>query len=189
MPVDDTVASSLLLAHDPERSDTQEETTPRMARMIHELKSLQEIIGQFGGVDATEFACLKAITLFKTELSKANAKEDKNGRENEEKEEEEEREEEEREEEEEEEELMDVASIVAFQEQTRVTLSKYEAHAYPHEPFRFGKLMLMLPMLRAVSAHTIEELFFKKTIGNIAIERVILDMYKSNMAAAAAASI
>jgi hypothetical protein len=78
--------------------------------------------------------------------------------------------------------LKDLQSIIAFQDQTQLTLSKYDATAYPTQPFRFGKLLLLLPSLRTVSSQTIEELFFKKTIGNISIERVILDMYKSPMA-------
>ena len=80
--------------------------------------------------------------------------------------------------------LKDLPSIISFQDQTQLTLSKYDASAYPAQPFRFGKLLLLLPTLRTVSAQTIEEVFFKKTIGNISIERVILDMYKSQMASA-----
>ena len=78
--------------------------------------------------------------------------------------------------------LKDIENITSFQEQTQITLSKYDMHAYPSQPFRFGQLLLMLPALRSISSQTIEELFFKKTIGNISIERVILDMYKSPMA-------
>lgn len=78
--------------------------------------------------------------------------------------------------------LKDIENISSFQEQTQMTLNKYDMHAYPAQPFRFGQLMLLLPTLSAVSSQTIEELFFKKTIGNISIERVILDMYKSPMA-------
>jgi hypothetical protein len=48
--------------------------------------------------------------------------------------------------------------------------------------------LLLLPALRSVSSQTIEELFFKKTIGNISIERVILDMYKSQMTASTQAT-
>ncbi|XP_020287094.1 nuclear receptor subfamily 2 group E member 1 [Pseudomyrmex gracilis] len=42
---------------------------------------------------------------------------------------------------------------------------------------RFGRLLFMLPMLRSVSAQAIQELFFKRTIGEIPIERIIRDMY------------
>jgi hypothetical protein len=78
--------------------------------------------------------------------------------------------------------LKDIETIASFQEQTQVTLSKYDLHVYPSQPFRFGQLVLLMPLLRSVSSQTIEQVFFKKTIGNISIERVILDMYKSPMA-------
>ena len=78
--------------------------------------------------------------------------------------------------------LRDIENIASFQEQTQVTLSKYDLHVYPSQPFRFGQLVLLMPLLRSVSSQTIEQVFFKKTIGNISIERVILDMYKSPMA-------
>ena len=84
--------------------------------------------------------------------------------------------------------LKDLQYIISFQDQTQLTLSKYISSAYPTQPFRFGKLLLLLPALRTVSSQTIEELFFKKTIGNISIERVILDMYKSQMSQASPTS-
>ncbi|XP_011147691.1 nuclear receptor subfamily 2 group E member 1 [Harpegnathos saltator] len=43
---------------------------------------------------------------------------------------------------------------------------------------RFGKMLLLLPSLRSVSANSIAELFFKSTIGVIPIERIICDMYR-----------
>lgn len=51
---------------------------------------------------------------------------------------------------------------------------------YPTQPCRFGKLLLLLPSLRSVSPSTIEEVFFKKTIGNVPITRLLSDMYKSS---------
>jgi hypothetical protein len=74
--------------------------------------------------------------------------------------------------------LKDLKNIIALQDATQLTLSKYDATAYPTQPFRFGKLLLLLPSLRAVSSQTIEEIFFKKTIGHASIEKVILDMYR-----------
>jgi hypothetical protein len=51
---------------------------------------------------------------------------------------------------------------------------------YPTQPCRFGKLLLLLPALRSISPSTIEEVFFKKTIGNVPITRLLSDMYKSS---------
>lgn len=76
--------------------------------------------------------------------------------------------------------LHDVSEVAAVQDHTQLTLNKYIATAHPSQPFRFGKLLLLLPSLRSVSNNTIEELFFRRTIGNIPIERIICDMYKAN---------
>lgn len=51
---------------------------------------------------------------------------------------------------------------------------------YPTQPCRFGKLLLLLPSLHSISPSTIEEVFFKKTIGNVPITRLLSDMYKSS---------
>lgn len=51
---------------------------------------------------------------------------------------------------------------------------------YPTQPCRFGKLLLLLPALLSISPSTIEEVFFKKTIGNVPITRLLSDMYKSS---------
>lgn len=78
-------------------------------------------------------------------------------------------------------ELRDVSSVAALQDQAQLTLNKYIAAVYPgQQALRFGKLLLALPPLRAVSGTSIEELFFRKTIGNIAIVRLLSDMYKSS---------
>lgn len=47
---------------------------------------------------------------------------------------------------------------------------------------RFGRLLLLLPTVRAVARPSlaVEELFFRKTIGNIPIERLLCDMFKSS---------
>lgn len=49
---------------------------------------------------------------------------------------------------------------------------------YPRQPTRFGRLLLLLPSLRAIRSTTIEYLFFKETIGNVPISRLLGDMYQ-----------
>ncbi|CAF0906077.1 unnamed protein product [Brachionus calyciflorus] len=142
----------------------------KLFKLMTEMRNLQDIIMKFkqAQIDATEYACLKAVSLFKTNEMSSNSSTstldstgsrpgtpEKCAQ------------------------LKDLSQIQAIQEQTQVTLSKYETQMYPTQPFRFGKLLILLPMLKSVSTQTIEELFFKKTIGNISIDRVILDMYKS----------
>jgi len=75
--------------------------------------------------------------------------------------------------------LRDVQMAASLQDQAQLTLNKYIMSAYPTQPFRFGKLLLMLPSLKTISSNTIEELFFRKTIGSIPIERLLIDMFKS----------
>ena len=43
---------------------------------------------------------------------------------------------------------------------------------------RFGKLLLILPSLNSISSRTIETLFFRKTVGNIKVEKVIADLFQ-----------
>ena len=125
---------------------------------LSELKAFQDAIGKFQAmnVDATEFACLRAIVLLKTCVSSNDGGANDEARE-----------------------VRDQAAIAALQDQAQLTLSKYISGAYPVQPSRFGKLLLLLPSLKSVSSRTIEELFFKKTIGTIPIEKIICDMYKA----------
>ncbi|CAG0920972.1 unnamed protein product, partial [Notodromas monacha] len=98
-------------------------------------------------VDQTEFACLKAIVLFKTAFSSGDASVELQG-------------------------LKEPGTVAVLQDQAQLTLCRYIAAAYPNQPFRFGKLLLLLPTLRTVSSHTISKLFFQKTIGATPIEKV-----------------
>ncbi|XP_068232413.1 nuclear receptor subfamily 2 group E member 1-like [Palaemon carinicauda] len=127
--------------------------------ILRDIKLFQDIIAKFKEmcVDPTEYACLKAIVLFKTVWEKGSGPA---GREVTT-------------------ELRDVTAVAALQDQAQLALSKYITTAYPSQPFRFGKLLLLLPSLRAVGTPAIVELFFRRTIGSIPIERIVCDMYKT----------
>uniref|UniRef100_A0A0L8GWU3 NR LBD domain-containing protein n=1 Tax=Octopus bimaculoides TaxID=37653 RepID=A0A0L8GWU3_OCTBM len=127
----------------------------KVVNIMSEIRILQEIITKFKAlmVDPTEYACLKGIVIFKTVFPNAGSEMKS---------------------------LRDFHTIAGLQDQAQVTLSKYIQGSYPSQPFRFGKLLLLLPTLRSISGNTIEELFFRKTIGNIPIERLLVDMYKSS---------
>ena len=45
---------------------------------------------------------------------------------------------------------------------------------------RFGRLLLLLPVICVISARSIETLFFKRTVGNISVERVIGDLFQNS---------
>lgn len=45
---------------------------------------------------------------------------------------------------------------------------------------RFGRLLLLLPGLNSIFASSVEALFFRKTVGNIAVEKVIGDLFQGH---------
>ncbi|CAH1974574.1 unnamed protein product [Acanthoscelides obtectus] len=75
--------------------------------------------------------------------------------------------------------LTDAARIASIQDDAQLALNKYITSVHPDQPLRFGKLLLLISTFRNVSGETIEELFFRRTIGNIPIVRIMCDMYKS----------
>ena len=76
--------------------------------------------------------------------------------------------------------LRDSVLVEALQDQAQLMLSDYDSQQYPANKSRFGKVLLLLPALRAITARTIESVFFRKTIGSIPIERLLCDMFKSS---------
>lgn len=96
-------------------------------------------------VDPAEFACLKAIVLFRSETRG----------------------------------LKDPSQIENLQDQAQVMLWQHCRTQLPGQVARFGRLLLMLPLLRLVPASRIEAVFFQKTIGNTPMEKVLCDMYKN----------
>ena len=70
--------------------------------------------------------------------------------------------------------------VESLQEQAQLMLYDYMLTHHPTGRVRYGKALLLLPGLRAMAARNIEELFFRKTIGNVPIERLLCDMFKSS---------
>nr|AST48092.1 photoreceptor-specific nuclear receptor [Nilaparvata lugens] len=97
------------------------------------------------GVDPAEFACLKAIVLFRPETRG----------------------------------LKDPLQVDNLQEQAQVMLGQHTRGQHPTQCARFGRLLLMLPLLRHVPTTRIELIFFQRTIGNTPMEKVLCDMYKN----------
>ncbi|XP_022081734.1 nuclear receptor subfamily 2 group E member 1-like [Acanthaster planci] len=124
-----------------------ENTAPeKLAAVTSEVHVLQEIIAKLHQlqVDATEYACLKGILMFKADAPG----------------------------------LDDVSTIANLQDQSQLTLSKYISLRHPTQPFRFGKLLLLLPSLRAIRGSTLEQLFFRHTVGATPVHRLIRDLHK-----------
>ncbi|XP_058805398.1 photoreceptor-specific nuclear receptor-like isoform X2 [Phymastichus coffea] len=96
-------------------------------------------------VDPAEFACMKAIVLFRPETRG----------------------------------LKDSSQIENLQNQAQVMLGQHTRSQQPSNPARFGRLLLLLPLLRNVPAMRIEQIYFQRTIGNTPMEKVLCDMYKN----------
>ncbi|XP_035210362.1 nuclear receptor subfamily 2 group E member 1-like [Stegodyphus dumicola] len=134
--------------------NSESESSQKMMTIMTEITAFQEIISKFKQInlDPTEFMLLKVLVLFKPNLTSGATT--TRG-------------------------LQDNSTVSSIQDQTNISLSNYIQRTYPLDPSRFGRLLLLLPLLRDVSSNTIEELFFRKTIGAITIERLLSDMYKS----------
>lgn len=130
-----------------------EEKSEKALTFLQQVKEFQDILTKLAQlqVDQHEFACLRAIVLFRTTFEKNEHKP-----------------------------LTNPEAVHAIQEHTQLTLNRYVSTAHPTQPLRFGRLLLLLPMLKTISSDTIEELFFRKTIGETPIVRIICDMYKAN---------
>ncbi|CAI9718493.1 nuclear receptor subfamily 2 group E member 1-like [Octopus vulgaris] len=142
MPID---IASLLTANG-WSLDTQH--AEKTAFMMTQLRLLQDIINRCNElhVDATEYACLKAITLFRPEVRG----------------------------------LRDSKQVDRLQDQAQLMLSDYTSRHHSSMQPRFGKLLLLLPSIRMINPRSLEELFFRRMIGNIPIERLLCDMFKSS---------
>uniref|UniRef100_A0A915PFU3 Photoreceptor-specific nuclear receptor n=1 Tax=Setaria digitata TaxID=48799 RepID=A0A915PFU3_9BILA len=91
-------------------------------------------------IDHGEFACLKALVLFRPETRG----------------------------------LKNLAQVEDLQDQAQQTLAR---HTMNSSPARFGRLLLLLPLLRTISAEKIERMFFLPTFGNTSIDKIICKMY------------
>lgn len=73
--------------------------------------------------------------------------------------------------------LVDVQPVEMLQDQAQCILSDYVRHKHPRQATRFGRFLLLLPCIRSIAASTVEKLFFRDTIGDIPIEKLLADMY------------
>ncbi|XP_038218193.1 photoreceptor-specific nuclear receptor-like [Zerene cesonia] len=111
------------------------------------LRRLREVLSRYRAVlvDPAEFACMKAIVLFKSETRG----------------------------------LKDPLQIENLQDQAQVMLMSHSRTAHAAAPARFGRLLLLLPLLRSVPPGQLEREFFARTIGHTPMEKVLADMYKN----------
>ena len=122
------------------------------------MESLHDLLLKFQqmDIDSNEFICLKSLVLFKTVRSNCQTMNNLQ--------------------------LQDLHSVAYLQDQAQILLNTYISKQYPSQPHRFGRLIQLLAALRSIPSLTIEELFFRQTIGEKThMEQLVKDMYQINM--------
>ncbi|XP_068688499.1 nuclear receptor subfamily 2 group E member 1-like isoform X2 [Montipora foliosa] len=127
--------------------NSQLDEAEKMICGMGDIKALRTIVERFraANIDQTEYACLKAIVLFKPDTRGLRAPH----------------------------------HVEQLQDQAQSMLGEYDRQTYPSQQVRFGRLLLMLPALREVTSKCIEQMFFRGTLDNIPMERLLSDMFKS----------
>ncbi|XP_034934470.1 photoreceptor-specific nuclear receptor-like isoform X2 [Chelonus insularis] len=117
------------------------------SQVAADIRYLHDTLQRFKAVmvDPAEFACMKAIVLFRPETRG----------------------------------LKDSSQIENLQDQAQVMLGQHARAQQPACPTRFGRLLLLLSLLRTVPASRVELIYFHRTIGNTRMEKVLCDMYKN----------
>lgn len=73
--------------------------------------------------------------------------------------------------------MQDSEKVRLGQDEARNRLASYVTSKYPMQPFRCRELLLILPELNFVSNYTIEELFFRQSIGYVSIGKLTANIY------------
>ncbi|XP_023726769.1 photoreceptor-specific nuclear receptor [Cryptotermes secundus] len=68
----------------------------------------------------------------------------------------------------------DVKRLESIQDRTQVALAHYAAQSSPHQPSRFGRLLLVLPVLCGPTAQGLHAMLFRPIIGDVPVEHVIV---------------
>ncbi|ELU07483.1 hypothetical protein CAPTEDRAFT_224811 [Capitella teleta] len=119
----------------------------QVAHFVQEAKIVCDMILRMKrmAMDRTEFACLRAVVLFRQDISR----------------------------------LKDVRPVENLQDQAQMILAEYSILHHQNQSTRFGRLLLATPALRAIPASLVSRIFFRETVGNIPIERLVCDIYQN----------
>ncbi|KAL4716363.1 hypothetical protein ACJJTC_006725 [Scirpophaga incertulas] len=80
--------------------------------------------------------------------------------------------------------LSETQPVEMLQDQAQCILADYVRTRYTRQPTRFGRLLLLLPSLRAVRSRSIELLLFRDTVGDVSVATLLHDMYRMQPAPA-----
>lgn len=73
--------------------------------------------------------------------------------------------------------IQETEKIRSMQEDAKSKLASYISMKYPMQPYRCRDLLLILPELNFVTNYTIEELFFRQSIGFVSIGKLTANIY------------
>ena len=79
--------------------------------------------------------------------------------------------------------LADFHPVEMLQDQAQCILGDYVRSRHPRQPTRFGRLLLAIPLLRMIRPSTVENFFFRDTVGDASVIRLLHDMYHADAAA------
>lgn len=129
-----------------------------------EVNSFQNILFKLAqlNVDEKEYNCLRTIILFKNRNQSSSGSSCGSPCSSNEKS------------------LQDASKMMNVYEETLQTLANYINLTKPTHTQRYKTLMIILDQLKTVSSLTIEELFFRRTIGHITMVKVMSDMYSQD---------
>lgn len=75
--------------------------------------------------------------------------------------------------------LCEPSHIELLQDQTHMMLQEYCTQRHNVNKGRFGKLLLTLPAVQSVPKRGLEELLFRQTVGDVAIDRLLVELAKN----------
>lgn len=75
--------------------------------------------------------------------------------------------------------LKEAQSIENLQDHAQMMLAQHINNSASSTSNRFGKLLLVLPMLKNIGAARIESLYFAQTLGCLSIEKLLTDLLKN----------
>jgi len=120
-----------------------------------DIENFHEILNKFQHIkiDSNELICLKSFLLFKTYSNNCQTIINQQ--------------------------LNDLHTINYLHNQAQILLNTYITKQYPSEENRFLKFLTLISSFHLISSSSIEEIFFRKTIGDKThMEQLVKDMYR-----------
>lgn len=73
--------------------------------------------------------------------------------------------------------IQEASTVRAMQESAKQALAAYVRAYKPVPAERYRLLLQIIPVVRSVSSYTIEEIFFRSTIGSVPLRQILTDIY------------